>query len=274
MLTIFVIRNVDIENFSAFSHAYILFILFVGSCRAYSGGALLIRFGSRSPAVVRTSAARAIAAAGLIGLALGAICVVAGLAAGGVYLGPLVWLGAALPFLLGQDAVRSAFFAMERPARAALNDGVWACLQLTAVALVVVKIDNPSATQFVAAWCLAGAAAGLFGLCQLRIPPKMIRLDGWLTEISGLGTPLLIEYLLATGPGLLLYLLAPAVAEDTALGVLRGAILFFGPLNVLHEASNMLFVPTARRAGSVDAIKRISMRVAIILPPSRRSGPW
>jgi hypothetical protein len=265
LLAVLVAHSVDAENFGAFSLAYILFILVVGSCRSFSGGALLIRFGGRSQDAVRLAGARAISAAALIGLGLGAACVLAGVAAGGIHMGPLLWLGVTLPFLLGQDAIRSTFFAMERPGRAALNDGVWAGLQLLAIAYVLLTFEDPSATPFVAAWCLAGTAAGLFGLVQLRLAPSMIRLDGWFGEISDLGTPLLFEYLLAAGPGHLLYLLTPVVAGTAALGIIRGAYVFFGPLNVLHEASNMLFVPTARRAGSLTAIKRIATRVAVVM---------
>ncbi len=265
LLNIFVARTVGAENFGAFSLTYILFILFIGSSRAFAGGSLLIRFGAEPTPTVRRHGARAIAAAWLIGLVLGVGCVVVGGLAGGIYTGPMTVLGISLPFLLAQDAVRSTFFAMEQPKRAAINDSVWAGLQVAGVAVVLIGVTDPTATPFVVTWSIAGSVAFCVGLYQLGLRVGDLRPAGWTAEIGDLGRPLLLEYLLATGPAHLLFLLTPAVAGTSQLGILRGAYVFFGPLNVLHEASQMIFIPSARRAGSLASIKKLSMNLAFAL---------
>jgi O-antigen/teichoic acid export membrane protein len=192
-LSILVARSVDSSGFGAFSVAFIVFTLFVGFSRALNTSPLAIRFASASDADFRRAAAAASGAAFCLGLVGALVCAVAGLLAGGAAGAALLALSLPLPALLVQDSWRYTFFANSRPARAALNDTVWAVGQLATVWLLLMQGVN-AVGPFILAWGGAAAVAALVGIYQAGVVPRPGAALGWLREQFALTRYLVAEY--------------------------------------------------------------------------------
>ena len=106
LLGFFVARNVDTATFGAFSVAYMTYVVVLGIARGAVAQPLIVRYSNASLDDWRAGSARAAGFAMGIGLVVGAVCVVAGLALGGLVGPGLVVIGIGLPGLLVQDTWR------------------------------------------------------------------------------------------------------------------------------------------------------------------------
>ena len=191
LLSFLVARTVSANEFGAFSVAFLLFSLMIGVSRALVGTPLSIRHSGESGEVRRATARAAFGTVLTVTLAASALLLLAGLIWRAT-LGPtLIALAVVLPFLILQDTCRMSFFAWAQPKLAALNDAIWAVLQLTFV-LVLVRSGHVSAPVMVLAWGVAAAPASIVGMFQLRAVPIFGRVRAWIYETRGI-----VGYLLA-----------------------------------------------------------------------------
>lgn len=237
-------RGLTRAGFGAFNIAYTCYVLVVSGCRL-SIGALILRHASSrdSPWASTTGAAVLVAllGAGVLGVSGGLV--------GGATGSALLAMAVVLPFVIGQDAFRHCFVGSGKPGAALLNDAVWLIAIVPAVK-VVEAIHHPTQAAIILAWGAAGAVTFALALWQSRTLPHLIAGARWLREKRHLALPYLGEYLaLQSGQQIALLTLAP-IAGIAAVGAVRGATVFFGPLNVLATGLYLVLIPEARRLES------------------------
>lgn len=253
VLSFLVAREVSQSAFGGFAVAFTVFSLLVGASRALSSSPLGIRFSGAATKDFTAASSTAAGSALALGVAGGALCAVTGLALGGDVGEALLALGVVLPGLLVQDAWRYVFFAAARPAAAALNDAVWAVVQIGAViALLVVGVST--AGPLVLAWGLAALAAALLGARQARTRPTLRGAPAWLRDHRDVTRYLLAEYGTLQGAQQGALLLIAVLGSLEAIGALRAVQVLLGPTTILAVAGFSFAIPEfSRRASTMTS---------------------
>ena len=263
VVSFLVARQLGASEFGSFAVGFIAFAFASGLSRAMVTDALLIRFSGASPLVRRRAVGDAAGAMVLVGLASTAVCVAAGLAAGGLTGAVLVALGVVLPGLLLQGAWRQAFFADGRPAAACLNDVVWAVLQV--VGLVGVQLLGGGAIELMVVWGAAAAFAAVVGAVQARARPHLRGGVDWLREHRDLGTRLATDFALSQGAANLALILVGVVATLAAVGSIRGAQVLLGPVMMLFLALTSFALPVlSRRVSARAGVTSLSVAIGAL----------
>lgn len=245
-LSFVVARSVDESIFGGFAVAFTVFALLVGFSRAVATSPLGIRYADASAEAFVGASAAAVGSAFTFGVAAGLGCLGAGAWLGGSAGGALIALGVVFPGLLVQDAWRQVFFAASRPAAAALNDTVWAILQLVAVvALLVAGVSTVG--PLVLAWGGAAVAAALLGVRQARAWPHPRQATRWLRDHLDLTGYLIAEFGSLQGAQQGALLVIAAVGSLEAIGALRGVQVLLGPTTILAVAAFSFVVPEFSR---------------------------
>ncbi|HKH06558.1 MAG TPA: hypothetical protein VKA65_15420 [Acidimicrobiales bacterium] len=242
VVTIIVAGHVTRDEFGAFSVALVAYQLASVAVRATVGEPYL------SAHSTDTGAARATAAGDLLRASLAAsvlassVMAVAALAVGGDAAAALLALALVFPFLGAQDALRHVA-VVDRPHLALASDGVW----LAGVAvLVVVAPGDASAAWFVAAWGVAGIAGLAVAIATMDVP---WRGDArrWARSHREMAGAFLAESVSARAAGQVVQLALGAIAGLPALGAVRAAQTFYGPLNTLYAGIYLALVPDGAR---------------------------
>ena len=237
-------RQLSRNGFGAFGLAISLSVIVVGVTRSLATEPLLSRpelaAGPRRKATFGAAAGAE--------MSLGLVASV-GVAASGVLLGgelgrALLALSIALPGLCLQDAWRFCFLSQGRGDTAALNDGAWLLAQVLALAGLAAS-GRWSATTVILAWSGAGAVAALVGLVQARLVPRPFAGWSWLGSQGDLGGRYCLEFVVANGGTQLALVGLGGIAGLSAVGAVRGAQTFFGPLVVLFGGILLALVPAA-----------------------------
>jgi O-antigen/teichoic acid export membrane protein len=262
VLTIVVARTVDAEAFGAFSLCYVLYLLLLGLARSTGSKPFTIERSLESDEVFRAQTRRLMG----YGLGLGGLSAALSLLVGRLVSGPLsdglTVLAVLLPGLLLQDAVRGVYFARQQPRAAFLNDALWIVLQVAAIATALVTLDPPAMTLLMAGWGVPAAVAACVGILHLRALPGRPVLLGWLRPHAALASPLALNLVLTAAPSYVAYLAMPAVSTLDQLAVVRGAYVFFGPLNVVYTGLALVALPAFVRAAGAVSRRRMSTRVS------------
>lgn len=264
-LFIAIARTAGVDGLGAFSVAYSAYAIILGTVRAVTSDPLIVRFSAAKPAKL-ADASEATTGFGLVcGIGLGAVLVAVGLALGGRLSPPLVALGLVLPGLLVQDACRFVFIAGKQPKRALVNDSFWLVTQVAAI-VVLVSWGRPSVFAQVLAWGLAGGAAAVLGIVQLRQLPAPLRAWPWAVAHRDLGLPFGGAFLVDRGSSQLGFTLVGATGGLGTLGALTAARALFAPVTtVLSAASSFAVAEGTRLQGSKMTIRRYSWYVALAL---------
>jgi O-antigen/teichoic acid export membrane protein len=264
LLGFLVARAVDTATFGAFSIAYTTYVVVLGIVRGAVAQPLIVRYSASDETSWRAASGRAAGFALVIGLAVGAGCLVAGLAIGGVVGGGLVALAVMLPGLLVQDTWRYALFAHERGRSAFANDLVWLAVQLPVMGLVL-WLGRDVAFLALLGWGAAGTAAALIGVRQVGVRPRPEAATDWLREHRVLIPRYVAEATASlTSSQLALYGVG-ALAGLTTLGELRVGQLLIGPILVIFIGLQLVAVPQAVRAlaHSVARLRRLCVIVGL-----------
>lgn len=250
VLSFLVARAVDESTFGGFAVAFTVFSLVVGMSRAVATSALGIRYSGASKEQFDGATAAAAGTALLLGGLAGACSLVAGAVVGGPAGQALVALGVVLPCLTVQDAWRYVFFAAGRPAAAALNDAVWAVVQLGAVATLLLT-GTPAVGSLVLAWGGAALAAAVLGLRQARIMPRSGRVFAWIRDHRDLTGYITAEFATLQGAQQGALLIIATVGSLEAIGALRGVQVLLGPTTILAVAAFSFAIPELARRRDV-----------------------
>ena len=262
-LSILVARSVGKLEFGGFSVAFIVFSLMVGFSRALCTSPLGIRFADVDEREFHRAAGAATGAALLLGLGGAAGCLVTGLLVRGSAGAALVALSLPLPGLLVQDAWRHAFFAQARPARAVVNDTIWAVVQLVGVWVLLSRgIDTIG--PFVLAWGGAAVAAAVLGMLQAGVVPSPVVAARWLRDHLDLTRYLVAEYGTLQAFNQATMLLITVIASVEVIGALRGAQVVLGPITLVAVGLFSFALPEFSRRRD-HMTERGWLRAAVLL---------
>jgi O-antigen/teichoic acid export membrane protein len=246
VLAVLVARQATLDEFGAFSLAYAVSVVVLGTTDGLIGEALAVTSGDREEAMARRSLASAAGAALLVGVVAAlALGLVAAVAPGPV--GPLFGAFALLqPALFLQSAWRFGAFTLRRPRTAVANDTVWVGVQVAALALVLAT-GHDSPPVLVLAWGSGAVVAAVYGAFQFALVPAVRGSLTWLRETAHLGGRFAAEFLGTFGASQLALALIGAIAGFAAIAQVRGAQVLFGPLNTLANGLRVAAVPVAVR---------------------------
>ncbi|MEU1662479.1 hypothetical protein ABZ547_02525 [Streptomyces sparsogenes] len=241
---IYVARSLGLAAFGAFSLAWVTYGVLLNVSRGLATDPLTVRFSGVPVASWRAAVARSSGSALGLGAALGAACLVVGLALGGRVGPAFVCLGVMLPALLLQDAWRFAFFAAGTGRKAFVNDLVWG---VALVPAMVVAARVGSVAAFLLAWGASAAVAAGYGCVQSGIRPRMPEARGWLREQRDLGYRYLVENVALSGASQLRAYGLGAIVGVGSVGAVRGAELLLGPFLAVLMGLSLVTVPEAAR---------------------------
>ncbi|MFF2729147.1 hypothetical protein ACFVS9_14750 [Streptomyces sp. NPDC058008] len=238
-------RLSTVADFARFSAVYLVFTVLLGVAGAYTGQPLVLRRGAGED--VRGACRSAVVFTAGASAALGALLAAVCLFVPGDTARALVVLGAVLPVVLGQDALRYAFSTLQLPHLALISD----LSRLTCV-LAALSHQEYGATpaRLIAVWGLSAlpALALSAGLLHRRTAGSPLLLRPMLRR-GHLGQRFVVEFGVGNATGQLSVLGLGAVADPLLVGALRGATTLFGPLNVLFTSATSFGPPLLGRIG-------------------------
>ena len=256
IVAIIVARVASPEQFGAFSVAMVAYQVATGAVRAVVGEPWLSAHSTDEPAAHRRASADLLRAGLATSVAAGLLVAAFGLVAGGAPRGPLLVLALIFPVLGVQDGLR--FVAVvDRPRVALASDLAWL---VAVVPLLAMAPDGAGPAWFVAAWG-AGAVVGLaVAVAALDVPFDGGSARRWLDEHREMSGAFFGEFATARAAGQLVLLGLGAIAGLAALGAVRAAQVFYGPLNTLFSGIFMALVPDgARRRHDPRALTRLML---------------
>jgi O-antigen/teichoic acid export membrane protein len=245
VLVVMVARSVQPRQFGVFALVLAVYFVALGLSEGVATAPLSVRYSDVTGVRFREAAVHAAGTALAFGCIGGLACLLLGVAIPGVSFA-FGLLAVSLPGLLLQDAWRFTFVAQGRPGQAALNDALWAVLQIGG-SLVVVLTARGSTPVFVGIWGGAATVAAVCGAAQLPGLPRPSQALHWLREHRRLAWRYAAEALLVRGSLQLALILLGGVAGVAAVGALRGAQVLFSPLNLVYLGGLLVAVPEAVR---------------------------
>jgi hypothetical protein len=243
-LGIVVARSLGAAGFGAFSLAWVSYGVILNVSRGLATDPLMVRYSGPLDDRWRSAAGRAASTATALGLVVGALCLLVGLAIGGVVGSAFAALGLTLPGLLLQDSWRIAFFVAGKGQRAFANDVVWA---ISLVPAMLLASKAATTFGFVLAWGAAAMAAALFGCIQTRMVPRPAGIVGWIREHRDLGPRYLVENVSDSASAQLQMYGLGAIAGLAGVGAVRGAQILLAPVVALRMGISLIAVPEAAR---------------------------
>lgn len=241
---IYVARSLGVTAFGVFSLAWVTYGVVLNVSRGLATDPLVVRFSGVSDASWRGAVARSSGTALGVGGAIGAVCLVVGVALGGSVGPAFVCLGVMLPGLLLQDAWRYSFFAAGLGRKAFVNDLVWG---VALVPALVVAARVGSVAAFVLAWGASATVAAGYGYIQSGIRPRTTQARAWLREQRDLGNRYLVENVSLSGAGQLRAYGLGVIVGVGAVGAVRGAELLLGPFLAVLMGLSLVTVAEAAR---------------------------
>jgi O-antigen/teichoic acid export membrane protein len=249
-------RTLDRGRFGAFGLAMTVYLLVQGFSRAVVTEPLLSRDSRLGWDQIIQPARQAAGAATVIGLAAGAFLLVLAPILGGPAGHALACLAVVLPGVLLQDAWRYCFVAAGRPQSAFVNDALW-CAVLVVIVASLATFGTFTLRTVLLSWGGAGTVAALFGCLQASALPSLRAAWRVIVRYWDLGGRYAAEFATSNGAAQGVVLVLGAVAGLIAVGAVRAAQVFFGPINILFGGMYMALVPEgARVAGDARRLRR------------------
>jgi O-antigen/teichoic acid export membrane protein len=243
VVAIIVARVVSPDEFGAFSVAMLAFAIVIGGVRAVIGEPWLSAH-SAEPTEVRRRISADLLRASVAASALASV-LIAGLAvvAGGMAAAPVLALAAVFPVLGVQDALRYVA-VVDRPLVALVSDLAWL---VAVVPLLAAAPADASPAWFVVAWGVGGLVGLVPALAVLGIPVAKGSVRRWFGTHREMSGAFLGEHVTARISSQIAMLALGAVAGLSALGAVRAAQVFYGPLNTLFGGLYLVLVPDGAR---------------------------
>jgi O-antigen/teichoic acid export membrane protein len=243
IVTIMVARLLGPAQFGAFSVALVAFQLAVGAVRAVVGEPWLSAHSTDGPAERLRAMTDLVPASLALSVACSVVILGAAATMGGAATPALVALAFVFPYLGVQDSLR--FVAViDRPQVALASDTAWL---VVAAAFVAVAPAGAASEWFVVAWGVSGAIGLVLAMVMLRVPLRTGQAGRWLRMHRVMSAAYFGEYLSARAVGQLVVLALGAMAGLSAVGAVRAAQVFYGPLNTLFSGIYMVLVPDGAR---------------------------
>ncbi|MFJ9058692.1 hypothetical protein [Streptomyces sp. NPDC102409] len=254
-------RLSTVADFARFSAVYLVFTVLLGVSGAYSGQPLVLRRGDGEGirGACRSAVVFTVAVSAALGALLAAVC----LLVPGDTARALTMLGLVLPAVLGQDALRYAFSALQQPHLALSADVVRLACVLGALSA---QEYGASPARLIAVWGLSALPALLLSavLLHRRTAGSSTRLRPMLGR-GHLGKRFVVEFGVGNATSQLSVLGLGAVGNPLLVGALRGATTLFGPLNVLFTSATSFGPPLLGRIGDERRRVRATAGLAAVL---------
>ena len=263
---VFVARELGPTEFGAFSLAFATYLFALNASRGLATDPLSVRFSDVPAASWREAAAAATGTAVLVGLVLGAGCVLVALVLDNVVGQAFLALGLTLPGLLLQDSWRYAFFTAGRGRDAFFNDLVWAVALGPFLAAVMLS-GQLHVQWFVLAWGGAAAVGGLAGAAQARTLPRVSLAARWHRTHQHLAVRYLSENITFSAATQLRLYGVGVISGLAAVGALRAAELLLGPVNlVMMGIGTLMAIPEAVKLANRDLarMRRFVIGIAVL----------
>jgi hypothetical protein len=262
VVTIIVARQLVAEQFGAFSVALLAYQLALAAGRAVVGEPWLSVHSADEGRTRDRAAADLLHAAVAVSLACALVIGVGGLALGGDARTSLLALAVVYPFLGTQDALR--FVAVvDRPRIALGSDLTWL---VTVVALMAVAPADASPAWFVLAWGVAGGLGLVVPALTLGLSPRSGDARRWWGRHRAMAGAYLAEAASARAVAHVLLLGLGAIAGLSALGAVRAAQVFYGPLNTLFDGVYLALVPDGvRRRDDPGRLMRLMVAATVLV---------
>jgi hypothetical protein len=240
---ILVARSTDPRGFGVFGILFAGYTLLLGFNRSLLTEPFTIRFstaarGPRGPRV------RDAVCGGALGTgALACLGIVLLSFAFPADLRTQVWAFAVVvPGLLLQDCWRFLLLAERRPRRAVGMEVAWVTMAGSAFATLLIY-GRASVATLLLAWGLTATVAVAAALLADRARPSLTNGLRWVRDNQDLSRPILVEFGVLQGAGQATVYGIPAVASLAVLGVMKGAELLLGPLNILSMGVMAVAMP-------------------------------
>ncbi len=258
LLGIAAVKNLTPRDFGAFSIAFGVYTLALGTARALTSEPLMVRFSGVSESEWRTGVAAATGTATLVASVAALGCFAVAAVTNGALASALAAMGVMMPGLLIQDGWRFAFFSSHRGAAAFVNDLVWAGVLACAIAYLV-SADRMDVFVVVLAWGGSASVAALVGILQSRVVPAPRRVFSWFRRQADLAPRFTAEFGLSTVVTQLIIFAVGAMVGLTAAGAIRAGQLLLGPLTVVYLGVSLAAVPEAIRTLTISqaGLKRV-----------------
>lgn len=269
-------RQLDLQGFGLFSTTMFLGLIVMGMWRAMHVEPLVLCYSAAavedrhlaSRTAFGASLVLVVVAAPLLGLVSVGISVAAG-----ADLAEAASLAAALvlvvPALVGQDFLRYASYAHQRPGLAVLNTSLWTSALVLGLVLLSMNDPAPSTSRYVLVWgssALVGVVAGMIGLALV---PRWGHARTWHRQHRQMIRRLLSDWGLlqvtAEGSTLILATLGGA----SAVGLLRKAQIPLAPIPVVTNGASAVlqpwFVRLLGRGGGLRELRRVAWMSGSVL---------
>jgi O-antigen/teichoic acid export membrane protein len=268
VVTIMVARLLNPTEFGAFSVALVGYQLAVGAIRSLVGEPWLSSHSTDDPSEKRRAMSDLVPAALVLSVACSLVIVGLAVVNGGAARPVLIALALVFPYLGVQDALR--FVAVvDRPEVAVASDGSWL---VVGAGLVALAPNGAAPEWFVVAWGVGGAVGAAIALVMMRVPLRSGRARRWLTTHRTMSSAYFGEYVSAYAGGQVVLLALGAIAGLAALGAVRAAQVFYGPLNTLFGGIYMALVPDgARQRDRPDRLVRMMVAATALITAAAAS---
>ena len=248
--------------------ALIAYQLAMGGVRAVLGEPFLSAHSADDEAVRRGASADLLRAAFGTSLLASLVMAVAAVVIGGAVTAPLVAMACVFPFLGMQDSLRYVA-VVDRPVLALASDLTWLAV---VVAMLVVAPSGASAAWFVVAWGMGGVLALGVALATMGVP-LVGSARRWLREHRDMAAPFLAEVASARSMTYVVMLLLGPIAGLPAIGAVRAAQAFYGPLNTLFSGIYLVLVPDgAKQKDSPGRLVRFMAMASVVVVAA--AGTW
>jgi O-antigen/teichoic acid export membrane protein len=264
LLSVLVARTVTAAEFGAFTVLTVFYMVGLAMARTTGNDVVSILY-SGSPQL-HTRIREVVTYATGLGVLFGIPCVGVSLLLLDRFDPAYVLMAASLPFHFVQEALRGFAFARGTPRDAAVNDVLRVSVQVAVAALLLFSGAGLTMSGAIVGWALGGVVSALTAAACFSILPARQWPHRWFVTNRHLAAPLGAGEMLAYHlPSNLTFLLMPAVAALSELGVLRAAYLFFGPLGILTIALRSMLLPDAARLDGRRAVHRLIVRATVVL---------
>ncbi len=245
VMTFLALQSGSSAEFGSFILVYGALQIAIAANRAVTAEPLMVEAGDSEALARSTGPATGLAIVNGIGLGLLGV-LLSTLVADDVARQTILIGSVLLPGLLLLDTTRFVFFAEGRPRRALRMDGLWGIL-LVGGALGLGAADALTPTTVFLTWAVAGSLSATIAVVIDRIVPSIRGVVPWFRSTVHLSGRYLGEELVKTGSTWLVFFLVARGVSVAALGVLSGARILFGPLNLLFLATHAYGVTEGTR---------------------------
>lgn len=258
-------RLLGADRFGQVAAALSVGVIALAFGRALVGDTLLPYAAAKQPAEQRRMGEDATAAALLLGVVAGVVCVLVGLLPFALtrYVG---WMGVWLPAILVQDAIRYRFYVTGEILGAVITDAVWV---LGEAALIGYLLLGPGVTEvsILTVWGLGALLGAIVGLALVRSRLRHTSPTRWLRESVHLSGWFTAQVSLAQAQAQGVVFVVGGVLSTAALGGLRSIqLVLVQPVQSLMLAAQSLLVPQFARAyaaGDRTAVERRARQLTL-----------